>query len=191
MTAPDITPDLTPEPAAVAENAPDLPLRLIGVLLAVLVTDPAAWFHRPPVDLVLPLLAGGAAWFAAVPVTARPVATGFRWRTRLARHRNSAFAVGCVLLAAANPPPVWLAGCETALLLSYLIALDAVTAGPPAARLLRRPLPLLAAYAASAAVFAAALLPVAPAGGWSRLVAAVALAGAGAALLAALAARRR
>ncbi|MFC1413056.1 hypothetical protein ACEZCY_09080 [Streptacidiphilus sp. N1-12] len=174
-----------------APSGVDQLARYLGCLVALLVTDPTAWAGRPTVDLVLPLAAGLAAWFAATPLTARPVALGFRWRNRLSRHRNTAFAVMCVVLAAFNPPPGWLAACDTALLLTYLLCVDALAAGPPAARLLRRPLVLLCAYGASAVALTAALLPVAPTGPWARLLAALALAGAAAAVIAALTPRRR
>ncbi|MEY9963559.1 hypothetical protein ABIA33_001592 [Streptacidiphilus sp. MAP12-16] len=196
-----MTPHPTPAPApapeaaqlwAVPSRSRDLEwsVRLLGCAIAVLVTDPTAWLSRPPIDLLLPLLAVVGAWFAAPPLTARPVASGFRWYTRLARHRNTAFAVGCVLLAAANRPPGWLAACDTALLLTYLLCVDAVAAGPPGARLVRRPLALLTAYGASALVLTAALLPVAATGTWARLLAALALGASGAAVAGAVWVRR-
>ena len=94
------------------------------------------------------------------------------------------------MLAAADTPPDWLAACDAAVLLSYLLCVDAVAAGPPGARLIRRPSTLLAAYAATALVLAAAFLPTTSAGSWSRLVAALALAGAGIAVVAAMGAWR-
>jgi hypothetical protein len=173
------------------DAAVNLPVRLLGVLGAVLATDPPGWADRPRLQLVLPLALAMGAWFAATPVSARPVATGYRWFQRLARHRNTAFAAICVLVAALNPPPTWLAACEVALLLSYLVLLDSIVAGPPAARLLRSPWTLSAAYCAAAVVLAAAVLPVAPSGAWARLAAAVALVAAAAAVTAALITRRR
>lgn len=183
------TPIPTPTQAPVA--GPAQPARLLGIVVALVVTDPSSWASRPLPDLVVPAFAALAAWFAATPLTARPVALGFRWHTRLSRHRNTAFAVLCVLLAAVYQPPTWLAACDTALLLSYLLAVDAAAAGPPAVRLLRRPLVLLCAYGASAVALCAALLPVAPTGSWARLLASVALVGAAGAVIAALTARRR
>ena len=161
-------------------------VRLLGLAVALLVTDPTGWVSRSLPGLALTLAVAVVGWFAATPLTARPIALGFTWRARLTRHRNTAFAVLCVLVAAVHRPPDWLAACDAALLLSYLLLLDAVAAGPPAARLLRRPLALGCAYGSSGVVLAAALVPVAPTGPWVRLLAAVALAGAAAAVLTAL-----
>ncbi|MHA6759503.1 hypothetical protein [Streptacidiphilus sp. PAMC 29251] len=190
-----MTTSTAPSAAAVPAPAPvqglDQLARLLGCIVALLVTNPAGWGAHPWSYLVLPLLAALIAWFAATPLTARPVAYGFRWRARLSRHRNTAFAVMCVVLAAFNHPPGWLAACDTALLLTYLLCVDALAAGPPAARPLRRPLVLLCAYGASGIALAAALLPVAPSGPWARLLAALALAAAAAAVIAALSPRRK
>lgn len=195
---PGAAPMPAPTPASAAERAlghvsargVEWPVRLLGCALALLVTDPPAWSGRSAADLVLPLLALAGALLAAAPLTARPVAVGFRWHARLLRHRNTAFVVGCLVLAAFDPPPGWLAACDAAVLLTYLLCVDAVTAGPPGARLLRRPLSLLTAYAATGLVLAAAFLPTTSAGPWSRLVAAVALGGAGIAVVAAMGAWR-
>jgi hypothetical protein len=99
--------------------------------------------------------------------------------------------VMCVVLAATDPPPGWLAAVDAALLLTYLLAVDAVAAGPPGLRLLRRPLTLLAAYGATALVLAAALLPTTAMGPSSRLLAALALGAAAAAVAVAMTARGR
>jgi hypothetical protein len=171
-----------PAPAASSGR----PVRLLGCLLAVLVTDPTVWASRPPVLQLLPVAAFVGAFWAAAPLTARPVLQGFRWYRRLARHRNTAFAVCCVALATLHQPPPWLAACDAALLLTYLVCVDAAAAGPPGARLLRRPPALLAAYGATALVFAAAVLPVSTAGTWGRVVAALAVAAASTALAVAL-----
>jgi hypothetical protein len=168
--------------AGPAGPALDRPVQLLGCALALLVTDPTAWAGRPNGDAVLPLLALAAAVFAAAPLAARPVADGYRWHARLSRHRNTAFAVMCVVLAATDPPPAWLAAVDAVLLLTYLLAVDAVTAGPPGLRLLRRPLTLLAAYGGTAAVLAAALLPTTPLGPSARILAALALTTAGTAV---------
>ncbi|MFC1416621.1 hypothetical protein [Streptacidiphilus cavernicola] len=186
--APAGAPAGAPRPAA--EGGQGGFVRLLGVILALLVTDPVTWTSRTLPGLVLTVAVAVLAWFGASPLTARPVALGFRWRVRLLRHRNTAFAVLCVLVAATERPPGWLAGCDAALLLSYLLLVDAVAGGPPAARLLRRPVALVCAYGGSGVVLAAALVPVAPAGPWVRLLAAAALAAAAAAVMTALAARR-
>lgn len=162
------------EPAPTA--APDWPLRLLGCVVAAAVTDPPGWLAGSPSRLLEPLLAVLAACFAAVPMAGRPVATDSRWPARLSRHRNTLFLVGCVLLAAAIPPPAWLACCDTALLLGYLLGLDAVVGGPPAVRMLRRPLTVPAVVGSTALVLAAALVPVSATGAWARLLAAVAIA---------------
>jgi hypothetical protein len=195
--APSAPAPATPAPAVSAPASAEAPqnlgplVRLLGVVLAVLVTDPTSWGSRPVPYLTFTVLAAVAAWFGADPLTARPVAISFRWRSRLSRHRNTAFAVMCVVLAAFNRPPDWLAGCDVALLLTYLLCVDALAAGPPAVRLLRRPLVLCCAFGGSALALAAALVPVTPSGSWARLLAALALAGAAAAVVAALAARAR
>ncbi|MEZ0093787.1 hypothetical protein [Streptacidiphilus sp. EB129] len=162
------------------------PLRLLGCVLALLATDPTAWASRPPIDLLLPLLAAAGGFFGAAPVLARPVISGFRLRNRIARHRATVFAVGCVVLLTLHRPPDWLAGCEVVLLLTYLVSVDAAAAGPPGARTARRPWALLAAYASALLVFAAALLPVTDSGAWARLAAAVAVVASGAATAAVL-----
>ena len=150
-------------------------MRLLGCLIAVAVSDPTAWFAGSALRLLLPLCALAAAYVAAPPLSARPTGGDFRWRIQLLRHRNTAFVLGSVLVAAVNRPPGWLAAVDTALLLGYLLLLDGVVAGPPGARLLRRPRVLLAAVGASALVLAAALLPVHGGGAWARLLAALAL----------------
>ncbi|QMU68400.1 hypothetical protein [Streptacidiphilus sp. P02-A3a] len=177
---------------AVPETDPrEWGLRLLGVPLALAVTDPAGWFSGPPARLLLPLVAVLGALAGAGPVAARPVLGDGRWRRRIVRYRNSLFTAGCVLFAALFPPPGWLAVCDTVLLLSYLLLLDAFVGGPPAAALLRRPLALLSLYAGSGVVLAAALLPVDATGAWARLIAALAIAGSGAGVLAALRLRHR
>lgn len=166
-------------------------LRLLGVPLALAVTDPAGWFSGSPARLLLPLFAVLGALAGAGPVAARPVVSDTRWRRQLVRYRNSLFTAGCVLFAALIPPPGWLAACDTVLLLSYLLLLDAFVGGPPAAGLLRRPLALLSLYAGSGVVLAAALVPVDATGAWARLIAALAIAASGAGVLAALRLRGR
>ena len=151
------------------------PLRLLGCLIAVAVSDPTAWFGGSALRLLLPLCALAVAYVAAAPLSARPTGGDFRWRIQLLRHRNTAFVLGSVLVAAVNRPPGWLAAVDTALLLGYLLLLDAVVSGPPGLRLLRRPAVLLAAVGASALVLAGALLPVHGGGAWARLLAALAL----------------
>jgi hypothetical protein len=182
---------LTPATTDAPGPTLDRPAQLLGCVLALLVTNPAAWAGRPATDLVVPLFALAAAFFAAAPLTARPVATGYRWHARLSRHRNTAFAVMCIVLAAVDPPPAWLAAVDSILLLTYLLAVDAVVAGPPGLRLLRRPLTLLAAYGGTAAVLSAALLPTTPLGPTARLLAALALAAAGGAVAVAVGVRGR
>jgi len=176
--------------APAAGTGMDGPVRAIGTVLALAVTDPTTWFAGSPARLLLPLLALAGAWFAAPAVAARPVTGNFRWHRRLLSQRNTAFAVACVVLAATFTPPAWLACCDTGLLLTYLLCLDAVDGGPPARQLIHRPLALLAAYGSSAAVLAAALLPAPAIGPWGRLLAAAALAATAASLTAALWLRR-
>jgi len=178
-------------PAASTDQGQDWTLRLLGAVLAVAVTDPPGWFSGSPARLLIPLFAVLGALAAAGPVSLRPVLGDYRWLAKLGRYRNTLFGAGCLLLAAVFRPPVWLAGCDTALLLSYLLLLDAVVGGPPAADLLRRPLALLSVYAGCAVVLAAALVPVATTGSWARLVAALALAASGTGVLAAIRLRHR
>jgi hypothetical protein len=180
-----------PEAAALwaipaTDSSLELPLRILGMLLALAVTDPTTWFSGSGMRLLLPLLALLGAWFTAPAVAARPVADNFHWYRRLVQQRNTAFTVVCVLLAAMNPPPVWLACCDTGLLLTYLLCLDAVDGGPPGRRVLQRPTALLGAYASSAVVLAAAFTPVTAAGSWARLLAALAVAATAGALAAAV-----
>ncbi|QMU75780.1 hypothetical protein GXW83_08545 [Streptacidiphilus sp. PB12-B1b] len=167
-------------------GGPEWPLRLLGCVLALAVTDPAGWFSGSLGRLLLPVFAIAGAVAAAGPMTARPVVRDSRLRAQIPRHRNTLFVVGCVVLAALIPPPGWLAACDTALLLCYLLSLDAVVGGPSALRLLRRPLVLVAFFGSSALVLAAALLPVGTAGPWARLLAALAIAASTASVAAAL-----
>ncbi|MFI9272897.1 hypothetical protein ACIGXM_19545 [Kitasatospora sp. NPDC052896] len=139
--------------------------RFLGIALLVAACDPAG--HTGG-ELLVPLAAAGFAWWAAPPTTARP-AVGRRTNglaglgDRLARHRNTVVATAAVLLAAVNHPPAWLAAGITALLLGYLLLVDARGVGHRPAG----PLPALAACGAAALVLLAALAPTG-ASSWAR-----------------------
>ncbi|MDH6579140.1 hypothetical protein [Kitasatospora sp. MAP5-34] len=150
--------------------------RSLGIALALASADPVALAHAPRLTLLVPVAAVAAAWWASPVVADRPVRHSWAWGAQLSRHRNTVFAAGCVLLAAASSPPLWLAACVTALLLGYLLLADAVAAGPAGARQWRSRAVPAAAYGASALVLLAAFAPV---GGvtWGRLVAALAVVG--------------
>lgn len=164
-------------------------VRLIGVALAVAVTDPPHWAAQTAAGRALALATVLAALWAAPAVVRRPAGVARHLAGRLARHRNTLFAAGCTAVAAAGHPAPWLMGVDCALLPAYLLALDSVAAGPVGVRQLRRARVPLAAAGAGAVTLVAALAPVGGAGAWGRIAAAVAVALAGLAAGAALWAR--
>jgi hypothetical protein len=119
-------------------------------------------------------------------VVRRPAAATVQWTGRLIRHRNTVFAVACTVLAAFSDPAVWLTVVDAALLLAYLVAVDALAAGPIGVSQLRRGTPPLAAAAASAIALLGAQAPVNSGAVWGRIIAALAVAAAASAAAAAL-----
>jgi hypothetical protein len=151
--------------------------RGLAVLLALAVVRPTGLG-----DLPLAVVMAAAAWLAGPIRAQRPVTTSYRWWPRLVRHRNTAFAVACVAVAALRgTPSLPLAAADTVLLLSYLLLVDARTAGPVGRRRLR-PGALIAGYGAAGLVLAATYADVGAAGWWARPLAVLALAACGAAL---------
>jgi hypothetical protein len=151
-----------------------LPMRILGALLLVGAVDPARW----PAYLSPQWFFGGVAllagFWAGSPVIDRPEARSHRLRHQLERYRNTLLATAAVLLAAFQSPPVWLMAVELALLLTFLVLVDAGTApGRPAGQQLNH---AGYAYGASALVLLAALAPVSG-GSWGRIVAGVAVLG--------------
>lgn len=192
--APDLAHPPTPSPRSTPPDQPELPNRavlLLGVALALTATDPAELAQRGPVYWLMTLAAMVAAIWAAPVVAQRPAMSAVHWNTQLARHRNTVFAVGCTIIAGLNDPPAWLIGVDAALLLTYLLAVDALAAGPIGIRQLRRGVAPLAAAAASAVTLLGAAAPVDSGAVWGRIVAAVAVAAAGVAAGAALWIRQR
>ncbi|MFB7667744.1 hypothetical protein ACFC1R_28100 [Kitasatospora sp. NPDC056138] len=147
--------------------------RSLGTALAVAASAPVALPEGPLAAVLVPAGAALAAWWASPAVVRRPVAVTFARRAQLARHRNTALAVVCVLLSALSTPPIWAAACVTSLLLGYLLCVDAA-AGPAGLRQLRSRWAPAAAYTASALVLLASYAPVAPSG-WGRIIAALAV----------------
>jgi hypothetical protein len=152
---------------------------LIGVALMLAACDPASW---PGVGwavvVLVPLLTLLLTLWAAPAVVQRPFAYSGTWRAMAARHRNTLFAALCTVIAALGDPPVWLMAADAALLLAYLLAVDALTAGPIGARQLRGIRTPLTAAAACAAVLLVAEAPVDGGAVWGRIVAALAVAAA-------------
>ncbi|WP_052433882.1 hypothetical protein [Streptacidiphilus melanogenes] len=152
--------------------------RGLGAALALAAADPAGLAHAgyllvsSVVRLVLIALMVLVAWFAAPPVVARPVSGDPRWASKLSRHRNTVLAVGFVLVVAIGSPPTWMMFCDAALLLAYLLFVDAAAAGPPGAAQLRDWPLLVAAVAAQGLVLIGAVLSVATADAWARATAA-------------------
>ncbi|WP_280669315.1 MULTISPECIES: hypothetical protein [unclassified Kitasatospora] len=138
--------------------------RCLGLVLAVAACAPGGPAGWTVGHAVLALVVAPFGWWAGPPVTGRPVRRSARLLPRIARHRNTLLAVGAVLLAALNAPSAWLAGAFTALLLGYLLYVDARTHG----RRPTGPLPALAAYGAATAVLLAAVLPTGTSS-WARL----------------------
>ncbi|MYS20325.1 hypothetical protein GA0115240_11862 [Streptomyces sp. DvalAA-14] len=152
-----------------------LTARCLGTALAVAACNPPAAFRGPGLDKALVVLVAAVAWWAAPMADERPVRASLRWQAIALHRRSTLLAGGSVVIAAVADPPVWLAGCVTALLLAYLLVTDPWTAGvtaPPGPRPLGPP---LIAAAACAIVFLLAQAPVAGTS-WSRLPAALAVA---------------
>ncbi|MFI5527965.1 hypothetical protein ACIA8O_05345 [Kitasatospora sp. NPDC051853] len=161
-------PGLFAELGSAAWTARLLGLALVLAADAAVASTPAAWLALLPFTVP-------AAWFAA-PSAPGAAASGSNWQAVLSRHRPTAFATGCVLLAALGGPPLWLAAAFTALLLGYLLYVDRLTSGSAAPSPRRQPAPA-AAYGAAALVLAAAAVPVGRAAP-GPLVALLAVAGA-------------
>lgn len=176
-------PQETPSRTALLPNRAAL---LLGLALALAATEPAKIAERDPVGWLLTLaFLVGAIWAAPV-VAQRPAATAVHWMGRLSRHRNTVFAVSCVIIAGFGDPPVWQMVIDAALLLAYLLTVDVLAAGPIGIRQLRRGMAPAAAAVASAVTLLAAHAPVDTGAVWGRVVAAVAVAAAALAAGAAL-----
>ncbi|HEV3168973.1 MAG TPA: hypothetical protein VGZ32_01465 [Actinocrinis sp.] len=155
---------------------------LIGLALALAATNPAAWRTMTGAVLVVVLAFALLLALGAAPVVARrPVTSSSAWTARAIRHRNTLFAAACVVVAGLGDPPVWLMAADAALLLAYLLAADALAAGPVGARQLRSIRIPLAAAGASAAVLVVAEAPISGGAIWGRIVAALAVSAAAAA----------
>lgn len=147
----------------------------LGLALALAATDPAKIAHRDPVGWLLTVaVLVGAIWAAPV-VAQRPSTTAAHWVGQLVRHRNTVFAVSCVIIAGFGNPAVWQMIVDAALLLAYLLIVDALAAGPIGIRQLRRGVAPAAAAGASAVALLAAHAPVDSGAVWGRVVAAVAV----------------
>ena len=153
--------------------------RGLGAALALAAADPAGLVHAgyllvsSVVRLILFAVMGLVAWFAAPPVVARPVIGDPRWASKVSRHRNTVLAVGFLVAVAIGSPPIWMMFCDAALLLAYLLFVDAVAGGPPGAAQLRDWPLLVAAVAAQTLVLVGAVISVATADSWARATAAV------------------
>lgn len=157
---------------------------MLGLALALAATDPVKIAQGNPVGwLFSAAVLVGAIWAAPV-VAQRPASTAVHWAGQLTRHRNTVFAVGCVIIAGFGDPPVWQMAVDAALLLAYLLTVDALAAGPIGLRQLRRG--VAPAAVASTVALLAAHAPVDSGAVWGRAVAAVAVAAAAVAAGAAL-----
>jgi hypothetical protein len=171
-----------PAGATSRREAPGAPT-LIGIALALAATDPSSWGSRAGAALAaLLVFALLMALWAAPVVVQRAVAYSGAWTATAARHRNTLFAAACTVVAGLGDPPVWLAAVDAALLLAYLLAVDALAAGPVGVRQIRAVRTPLGSAAASAAVLLAAEAPVNTGAVWGRVVAALAVAAAAAAV---------
>jgi hypothetical protein len=162
-----------------------LTARFLGTALAVAACDPPAVLRSGGLAETLVVVVAAVAWWAAPMSDERPVQTALRWQNVALRRRSTLLATAAVVLAAATDPPVWVAGCVTALLLAYLLATDPWTSGISAPPGSRRPAPALIAAAACATVFLVARIPLTGTS-WSRLPAALALVAAALCLVLAL-----
>ncbi|HET9172849.1 MAG TPA: hypothetical protein VFN97_25710 [Actinospica sp.] len=151
-----------------------LPTRLLGAVLLVGALNPAGWPDYLSPQWFFGGLAVLAGFWAGSPIVDRPEARSYQLKYQIERYRNTLLAAAAALIAAFQSPPVWLMAVELGLLLTYLMLVDAGTApGRPAGRQLSH---AGYAYAASALVLVAALVPVSG-GGWGRIVAGVAVFG--------------
>ncbi|WP_052442876.1 hypothetical protein [Streptacidiphilus neutrinimicus] len=171
--------DATPVHPEVARRESELWAgRGLGAALALAAADPAGLAHAgyllvsSIVRLILLAVMVLIAWFAAPPVVARPVTGDPRWASKLSRHRNTVLAVGFVVVVAIGSPPTWMMFCDAALLLAYLLFVDAAAAGPPGAAQLRDWPLLVAAVAAQGLVLVGAVVSVATSDSWARATAA-------------------
>jgi len=167
-------------------SLPNDAVLLLGAALVLAAVDPTKLAMRGPVGWLFAMAAMVAAIWAAPVVSRRPTAESIRFTSQLGRHRNTVFAVGCTILAGFSDPPVWLMAIDAALLLAYLLAVDALAAGPVGIRQLRHGMAPLCAAAAVAMVLLAAQAPVNSGAVWGRIVAALAVAAAATAAGAAL-----
>jgi hypothetical protein len=151
------------------------PARVLGIALVLAAWDLPTLVRQSPLVLTVAVVSAVPAWWAAPPVVARPVREPGRLPVQLVRHRNTVLAVGAVLLAALTGPGVVSATAVTALLLGYLLLVDAAAAGPSGRRQLQEWVAPAAALLAGGLVLAAAFLPVAPAA-FGPLLAALAVA---------------
>src|SRR5260221_7403079 len=92
-----------------------------------------------------------AAAVLARPYPGRPVVSSASWHHTLVVHRNTLLSAGFVVLVANEPPKVWEAGVDAALLAGYLLLVDAATMPAPALRRIANP-PFLLGLAALIAV---------------------------------------
>ncbi len=145
-----------------------LPFRVLGALLLLGSLDPPHWPDTPCAQWFLGALAACLGLWAGAPIMDRPVLDSHTWRFRVRRHRNTLLAAAAALLAAFQSPPVWLMAAEAALLLGYLVVLDAGTAPPRPPRVQLRQ--ALWAAAGSALVLLSAVAPI-TGGSWGRLIA--------------------
>lgn len=174
---------MTNERAALLPNRTAL---VLGLALALAATDPSKIAQRNPVGWLLTVaVLVGAIWAAPV-IAQRPASVAVHWTGQLARHRNTLFAVGCTIIAGSGNPPVWQMIVDAALLMTYLLTVDALAAGPIGIRQLRRGVTPAAAAVASAIALLAANAPVNSGAVWGRVVAAIAVAAAALAAGAAL-----
>ena len=159
----------TPAPSTAAslrQQPTSYPLfRLFGPALALAASNPSDWSTTFGLAQKFALVLAVLGLWAAAPVVSRPVLGSHHWPAVLARHRNTLFVSACVVTAATGQPPVWLTTADAALVLGYLLALDAVSAGPIGIRQLRLAWPAGAAAGGTALVLALAQLPLVPTAG--------------------------
>lgn len=155
-----------PAPSAAASLRQQPPsyllFRLFGPALALAASNPSDWGTTFAMPQKFALLLAVLGLWAAAPVVSRPVLGSHHWPAILARHRNTLFVGACVVTAATGQPPVWLTTADAALVLGYLLALDAVSAGPIGIRQLRLAWPAGVAAGGTAVVLALAQLPLVP-----------------------------
>ncbi|MGH3417354.1 MAG: hypothetical protein ACRDSS_12870, partial [Actinocrinis sp.] len=107
--APDTAPAAEASPVPTRRGVqPNGAVLLLGLVLAVCATNPTDLVASGASGWLLTAAAVLVAAWAAPVIARRPSIDNVHWSGQLARHRNTVFAVACVIVAAFSDPPLWL-----------------------------------------------------------------------------------